>query len=81
MHEPKIGEMQGSKTHTEFQRTLERKAGVAAPPGRGDSAPDGAGPTREIVERTTEYATGERKAPHESEHNKHNLPPKGAPKH
>jgi hypothetical protein len=73
--------MAGSKTHEEFRRTLERRAGLSAGSGREGDEKDVGGSSSRAAARAAQYATGERTARHESAHNKHNHPPKGAPKH
>ncbi|HLG86559.1 MAG TPA: hypothetical protein VKZ79_05115 [Alphaproteobacteria bacterium] len=73
--------MAGSKTHEEFRRTLERKAGPSANSGPGSEELGVGGPSPEVGARAAQYAAGERTGRHESAHNKHNHPPKGAPKH
>lgn len=69
--------MSGTKAHQEFIRTVERKSGPSAPDSNG--AQPAHQPRRDA--RESEYPVSARGMNQESEHNKHNHRPKGAPKH
>ena len=67
--------MQGRKTHEQFKHILEHKPGVDAPP-------EPASPKRpDPGSRQSEFSVSRQGMHQESEHNKHNNPPQGAPKH
>jgi len=68
--------MSGIKAHQEFIRTVERKSGPSAPGGDPAQAHQ---PKR--AARDSEFPVSARGMNQESEHNKHNREPKGAPKH
>jgi hypothetical protein len=66
--------MVGRKTHEQFLRNLERKPDLEAPVREGERPPPVGAPEGDFLERL-------RRLNQESEHNKHNHPPKGAQKH
>jgi hypothetical protein len=67
-------QMSGSKTHQQFLRGVERKTKLHNPDTLNVRHPDESA-------RQSEFAVSEHGMNQESEHNKHNHPPKGAPKH
>ena len=68
--------MQGPKTHEQFTRNLERKPDVD----EGDSTAKAKHPAPGKG-RQSEFPVSRQGMNQESEHNKHNHPAKGAPKH
>jgi len=68
--------MQGPKTHEQFTRNLERKPDVdaSAKPAQGKQPYADKG-------RQSEFPVSRQGMNQESEHNKHNHPPKGGQKH
>jgi hypothetical protein len=71
--------MQGPKTHEQFTRNLERKPDIGSP---ADAAkpkhPDTEKPEKT---RQSEFPVSRGGMNQESDHNKHNRPSRGAPKH
>jgi hypothetical protein len=67
--------MHGRKTHEQFTRNLERKPDLDAPMDQTKAKQ----PNMDV--RDSEFAVSRQGMNQESEHNKHNNPPKGAPKH
>ena len=67
--------MAGKNTHDQFERVIQRQSGLH----RRDSS-SGAKHARRDA-RQSEFPVSERGMNQESDQNKHNNPPKGAPKH
>ena len=69
--------MSGTKSHQEFIRTVEGKSGRSAPVPQAGAQSHRPKPGS----RDSEFPVRAHGMNQESEHNKHNRPPKGAPKH
>jgi hypothetical protein len=68
--------MQGPKTHEQFTRNLERKPDV-----EGRAKPAKPKQPDEDEPRQSEFPVSRQGMNQESDHNKHNNPSRGAPKH